>query len=418
MKKILIRVLCIIFCVLLCPICFSSCKSKDMITLGPYSITEAQYKYLASTFNRQILDSMGLFGYSYDAVDESTGLSIGQALDKNYTDIFQANILSLLYSQLLFDIYELEISQETLDLVDKNIATIVRYYAGGSSQDFDVYASAYGYSTSTIREVYIMQLKQEAVMNHLYGENGDKIDVETLDKIYKEDYMMFQTIVINNVYRIVEKEVDGKVTSSLVPLTDEEKQKRNDIIADLTNLFISPVEGYEYKIIDPSLSYEELYQLYSDDTAYPQGCYSKFPTVLTSQNAITAAALLKENDIGKIVAKRLFTQSGTIEIGSEKININAGDYFEYGYVFVKRMPLGEKPYLSDTYKSFFEDLAPDAKNKLFMEFLQNYEANESNYELETGELLEETPLSSVKANNLDYNFFYGDLGKAEESTTK
>lgn len=417
MKKTLIRVLCVLLCVALCPIILTSCKGKTIFSLGPYEITKGEYNYLAGMYVRQVLESLGLYGYSFDAVVESSGLSIGESLDMNYTDSFQANVFSLLYSQLLFDIYELELSDETEKLIDQNIQTILNYYGKGSEQGFNKYSKEYGYDADDMRSVYTMQMKQSMLVDHLYGASGEKISTEELDKLYTSNYMHFQTIVINTSYKLVWKDTDGdgvNDTSDLLPLSEETIQQRKDIIDDLTNLLVSPVEGYTYKVIDPSLSYDELYSLYSDDTAYPQGCYSKYPTSISGQNAITAAALLNINDVGKIIAKRLFTQSGSIQIGDETINVNAGDYFSYGYVFVKRLPLGQKPYENPIYNDFFSNFRIESKNVLFMEYLQRYEATEANYTLEChiDDLSTEMPLSKAVPNNLDYNFFYGNLGKS------
>lgn len=418
MKKALIRTLCVAFCVLFCLTFLASCKAKPIYELGPYSLSEEDYKYLAGMYNRQILESNGLFGYSYDALDETTGLTIGQALDTNYSSAFAANVLSLLYSQMLFDKYNLELGDEMTSTIESNIKTIVSYYGNGSEQEFDILAKKFGYTTDSLRKVYTMRMKQTLLIEHLYGKDGEKIDSETYEKIYKDDYMFFQTIVINATYRLVEKEVDGKKTTVPVALSKEERKQRLDIIDDLSNLLVNPKDGYVYKVIDPTLSYEELYKLYSDDTAYPQGCYSKYPTVITAQNAITAAALLREGDTGKIVAKRPFPQDAVFDYGDEQITVEKGKTLNYGYAFVKRMPLGDAPYRQETYKTFFTSFVADVKNELFAEVVQNYMLYECNFELEEAKNIDEYPLSSVLANNLDYNFFYGDLGKKQESTSK
>ncbi|MBQ7412113.1 MAG: hypothetical protein IJW10_04325 [Clostridia bacterium] len=401
MKRTLIRTLSALLCVFILLSCLVSCKAKPIYELGPYSISEMDYKYLIGMHNRQVLESMGLFGYSYDAIDESTGVSIGDSLDQGYTASFTASVISLLYSQLMFDKYNLSIDDETSKLIDDNITAIIASCGAGSEQEFDFLAKKYGFNTDTLRKIYTMQMKQSLLIEHLYGKNGEKIDQAILDSIYRENYMYFQTIVINNLYRVVEKEVDGKKVTTVEELSADEKKRRNDIIDDLNNLLVSPKDGYTYKVIDPTMSYEELYALYSDDTAYPQGCYSKFPTVLTAQNAITAAALIREGDTTKIVAKRPFTQD-TI-INGEKVS--AGDYVNYGYVFVKRMPLGEAPYTKDEYKTFFSSFFNDAKNELFGKAIQDYILNDANFELVESDEIKDYPLSSVPANNLDYNYF-------------
>ncbi len=417
MKRIISAIL--LICVMLSTLlCFSSCGNDTVFSLGKYEIKEDHYKYLASIHNRRQYASYQLdISTPWDATF-SGGLTVSQAIEATQND-FVNDIYMLLLSQLLFDIYELEMPKEMSDTIDSNVTTITNYYGAYSEQKFNQKSRAYGFTAKTLREVYTMQMKQTLVINHLFGENGEKIDPVRLEEIYEKNYMCFQTIVINNVYKLVkETNEKGEEQTVMEPLTELEIKERNDIIDDLTNLFIESEDGYQYKVIDPSKSYEELYALYSDDKAYPQGCYSPFPKNAAGQNAITAAALLKENDVAKVKANRFFMQGGSFKIGSETIKINAGDYFTYGNVFVKRLPLGEKPYNDELYKIFFENFIPSAISILYSEHLANFQKNEAGYQIKDHGVASEIPLSSINPNNLDYNFIYGDLGKSDSESSK
>ncbi len=416
------RFLCafLLICVLLCPLAlFTSCGNDTVFSLGPYEIKEDHYRYLASIYNRQILASNGMESASYDTPLSESGMTVGSMIDLMYTDKFLTNVFTLLYSQLLFDIYSLEMPQTMVDTINENVETVIGYYGGFSEQMFDQNAKVYGFTAKTLREVYTMQMKQTLVIEHLYGKDGEKIEKEKLDEIFEKNFFCFQTIVINNKYKFVTETNDkGETVDVIESLTEYEMQERNDIIDDLTNLFIDPDENYTYKVIDPSMTYEELYARYSDDKAYPQGCYTPYPSTATGQNAITAAALLKENDVARVIARRNFTQGGTFEIGGEKVTINAGDYFEYGYVFVKRLPITEGAYDMERYKDFFKDFKETSTATLFSEHLANFEANESSYELIDHNIAQDMPLSSVAPNNMDYNLIYGILSGKGESETK
>ncbi len=400
-------------------ICFSSCGNDAVYSLGPYEIKEDQFKYLASMFNRQTLEGAGLYGSPWNATVPSTGLTLAQTLDLRYTDSFLTSVMTLLYSQLLFDVLELEMPKEMVDTINKNVDTVVTYYGPYSEQKFDQNAKKlYGFTADTLREVYTMQMKQTLVVEHLFGANGEKIEDSELKAFYEKEYMKFNTIVINNAYKIVKETNDkGEVVEVLEALTESEVKERNDIIDDLTNLFIEPEDGYVYKVIDPTMSYEQLYARYSDDTAYPKGCYSRFPSVTSGQNALSAAALLSENDVARVIAKRSFAQGGKVTIGDKTITINAGDYFEYGYVFVKRLPLDEDAYKNEAYKNFFSDFKSSVTSKLFGEYLANYEKNESGYTVEDSGIAQDIPLSSVNPNDMDYNLIYGELSKSEEGSS-
>ena len=405
MKKIIIRTLCALLCVLLMPVCFVSCGEKTVFSLGPYKINEDHYRYLASIHNRQQFESFGISIESPWEAKFESGLTVAQAVDST-TSTFKNNVYMLLFSQLLFDTYELELSETVKNTIEQNVLTVTKYF-GGSEQKFNINSRPYGFTADTLRDIYTMQAKQTIVMEYLYGAQGEKISTEKLDELYNKNYMRFQTIVINNVYKVVtETDSEGKEVSKMEMLTEGEIAQRNNIIDDLTNLFISPQEGYVYKVIDPTMSYEMLYSLYSDDKAYPMGCYSPIPSSAASQNAITAAALLKENDVAKVKAKRFFQKGGSFQIGGETVTINPGDYFEYGSVFVKKLSMTERAYDDENYKSFFTNFRTSACSVLYAEHISNFQENETNQHIKDHGISSDISLSSVAPNNLDYLFLF------------
>ena len=418
MKRILSFIL--LICMLVSvTVCFSSCSNKTVFSLGKYEIKEDHYRYLASIHNRKQFDSYQIsVNTSLEAKFES-GLTVAQALDTTQQG-FLNDIYMLMFSQLLFDIYDLKLTKEIEDTIESNVTVITNYYGGYSEQKFNQKSRLYGFTAKTLREVFTMQSKQRLVIEHLFGANGEKIGKEDLDDIFEKNYMCFQTIIINNVYKLVKETNDkGEEVTVMEPLNEDEIKERNDIIDDLTNLFIESKEGYEYKVIDPTMTYDEIYAYYSDDKAYPQGCYTQFPKNAGAQNAISAAALLRENDVAKVKANRFFSQGGTFEIGGKKVTVNAGDYFTYGNVFVKRLPMEEGAYDKEEFKDFFSTFKASATSILYGEHIANFQANESGYQIKDHGRYEGMPLSSVYPNDLDYNFLYGDLGKEKtESSSK
>ena len=208
----------ILVCMLACSlVCFSSCGNDAVYSLGPYEIKEDHFKYLVSMFNRQTLESAGLYGSPWNASIPSTGLTLAQTLDLRYTDSFLTSVMTLLYSQLLFDVLELEMPKEMVDTINKNVDTVVTYYGPYSEQKFDQRAKKlYGFTADTLREVYTMQMKQTLVVEHLFGANGEKIEDSELKAFYEKEYMKFNTIVINNAYKIVKETNDkGEVVEVL-----------------------------------------------------------------------------------------------------------------------------------------------------------------------------------------------------------
>lgn len=410
MKRIVSLILCIILSLGMM-LSFTSCGKEDEVyKLGPYTIREDEYRYLMGVYRRNIGISLG-----YDETDwnstNASGMTIGEYVDTMYTSQFVSSVYMLLYSQAIFDAEGLKITQEDENIVKSNVFTVIAYISNYSEEDFNKIAKDYGFTADTLRSVYMMQLKQQKVQEHLFGNNGEKLTDEQINKHYLDEYIHFQTFVVNNTYKEVTNE-DGK--KEFVPLNEIEKQEKQDLIDDLTNLFASEDQkkkDYVYKVVDPTLSYEELWEKYSDDQFYPNGCYMKEPNLgqMNASPALTAANLLKENEVARVVAKQYF-QSDVPDA-----NINAGDFIEYGYVFVKRLALEEKGYANKENKDFFGDeFKENLVNTLFAEKIANYVETSAFYELQQNtEIVNSYKISTITPNYLDFDVLR-ELNKSDE----
>jgi hypothetical protein len=380
---------------------FASCGKEDEVyKLGPYVIREDEYRYLMGVYRRNIGISLG-----YDNVDwgstNASGMTIGTYVDSMYTSQFTSSLYMLLYSQAIFDNEGLSLTQEDENRIKTNVFTVIAYIANYSEEEFNKIAKEYGFTADTLRSVYAMQLKQQKVQEHLFGANGEKLTDSQINEYYNDKYIRFQTFVVNNTYKAVTNE-DGK--TEYVVLNEVEKQEKQDLIDDLTNLFAKEEEkkkDYVYKIIDPTLSYEELWKKYSDDQFYPNGCYMSEPNVgqMNASPALTAANLLKENEVARVKAKQYFQQN------IPDANINAGDWIEYGYVFVKKLALEEKGYANEANKDFFgEDFKETLVNTLFAKQIADYVENSAFYTLEQNtKIISSYKISEIKPNYLDFD---------------
>ena len=406
-KTVLKRVISFFLCLTVlagCLVCFSSCKSnEDVYKLGSYTIKEDEYNYLLGVYRRDIGKSLG-----YDNTDwnntNSSGMTIGQYVDSVYASQFQSHVLMLLYSQAIFDDEGLSLTKDEERIIETNVLSVIAHFGNYNEKKFDEVAEPYGFSADTLRSVYTMQVKQQKVMIHLFGEKGEKILPETVEQYYKDEYLKFQTLIINHTYKIVENS-DGK--SEMVQLNELEKQERLDLINDLTNLFMDKKSDYTYKVLtaeEQKMTYEQLWERYSDDMAYPGGCYMQRPTLnqMTASNTLAAAATLKTNEIGKVVANRYFQKS--VESSSGGTSINAGDYIEYGYVFVKKLELDDKAYDREENKDFFgANFQSSIINSLFAKQVANYVETEAFYELyQNTALVNSLTISRATPNYLDY----------------
>ncbi|MGM9645463.1 MAG: hypothetical protein ACI3XS_02065 [Eubacteriales bacterium] len=420
MKKRIISTICLILCILMLPVTFISCGKNSVYTLGPYEIKEDEYTYLIGMYKRRLLATLGYEEMSMSTQITDDGLTIGQYLDSVYRKEFDISIYTLLLSQSLFDEYGLTLTDKQKDDIEKLIDKTVNYYGGYSEQTFKRIVKQYGYTVDTMRSVYTMQAKENAVVAHLYGDDYSKLTAEAKENYYESAYLHFQVIVINNVYKAV-TDSDGK--TSYINLSESEKATKNQIISELNSLLVKEDREAKYPVItsalkmtvdelfeDPGKTYDLLFEKYSDDTLYPGGYYMIAPTSvnqIVTSNALSAAFLLKEGDCAVVTAKRYFEKDGTIEISGETETINAGDYFEYGEAFVRKLPLDEGAYSREENKDFFneDDFNYMAMKNDFYTVLENYQ-KECFYELRESSLKDSYSIASAIANDLDYNFIY------------
>ena len=413
MKRILTKLLILVLCLSMVIPCLFSCgNNQDIYRLGGYTIKADEYHYLLGMQKMQALKSLG-YSEKDIGIEIKEGYTLGDYIDALYSAQFEQSVLTLLFSVALFDEYNLTISDEKRQTSNEIINTLLTYYGGYSEKFLDKRLSNMGYSftTDTLRRVYEMQMKQGAVIEHLYGGNYEKLSEDAKQDFCNDYYMHFQVIVINTLYK---SHTDSAGKTTYTNLTPEEINVQKRIVAELTELLVNDNKDFNYLIIDPTLTYEELWEKYSDDTLYPQGYFMKKPvsqTVASSPTLATAFAL-KTGDCGVVPAKRYFDGNGSITTEDGEEQINAGDYFEYGSAFIKKLEMEKDAYTKDENKDFF---FPEGSNSFtqqacqynFYQKLTEYE-KESSIVVEYAKNLSQYKISGSKANELDYYYFFGD----------
>lgn len=411
MKKRLLSVLLASFLMLSMIPMLASCNSNDNIyELGAYSIKKDEYEYLMGMQKKLTLVNLGAKeSQLYDEVLE--GVSLGNYMDALYREEFDQSVLTLLFSQIMFDELGLTLSQDKIDYANSLVQSLIDNIGGGIEKIFNKWLSNSGYSFSadTLRRVYLMQYKEAMVLNHLYGENRDKIDEIDIEDCYQNTYMHFQVIIINTLYK---KHTDSTGKTTYINLTDDERKYYKQLESELTALLVDEDDSFNYIILkdDKNLSFDELYKKYSDDQFFPQGYYMKKPTSqqFASSDTLATALMLAEGECGVIDAKRYFEGDGSIKTENGEEEIKDGDYFTYGSAFVKKLPLDEKAYDREENKEFFpkESFLKSAAQYTYYKLLSKYEVDNNSTVYASSDKNGYTYFT-IKANELDYYLFYG-----------
>ena len=388
---------------------FSSCGSQNAYELGPYSITEKEYCYLLGMFKKQLLVSLG---YTEEQIgyEVSEGVTLGEYLERTYKAEFEQSVFTLLFSQALFDEYGLSLTEEQENNLNASASGIIYYYGNLSESRFNEISAPYGFDADTLRSIYFKQAKESAVIRHLYGDNYSNLSDALKESFYKESYLHFQVLIVNTLYK---KYVDSEGNTTYLNLSESEREYALLLEKELKELLVNENKDYNYIILKDKLhlSYEELWELYSDDTVYPQGYYMRIPSAsqMQSSSTLSAAFLLKEGDCGSVTAKRYFTGSGSIKTEDGKEEIKEGDFFEYGTAIVKKLSLDDGAYAREENKDFFPEstFLQNATQASYFKHLQEYESTTFYTLMYNKDLQGKHTLESVLANEIDYEYLYG-----------
>lgn len=405
--------LCAILCIISCLPVLNSCAADTMYELGPYSIDEEEYAYLMCTHKRQVLETLGLDeAYINYQVSEDNTKTYGEYIESMYREQFEQSVYSLLYAQALFDEYELSLTEEEQESISA-VAKAIIYNYGGSNQGFDRAVEEYGFNHKTIYSIYEKQAKESKVISHVFGDNYDKLTDKQKEYYYTENYIHFQTIVVNCLYQ---KNADG--TFSNIP--EEARKTKLQLVDELSKFLCSEDMEYEYTILPALLNvddmskvtYEDIYNntIINDDLTYPGGMYMVQPNLyqLTVKTTLTQAMATPEGDVSAIEAKRYFEGDGTITLSGTTETVKKGDYFEYGTAFIKRLPLDEGAWKREENKDFFNDsgfISGVARTILFNTYA-DYEKQCPYTLIVNNTLKEEYSLATMPANRFDYEYFH------------
>lgn len=410
MKRIICHTLCLIFTVLLLIPMLSACgKDKNIYELGEYAITEKEYNYLMGMFKKRALASLGgsLTDDSFET-EIGDGHTFGEYFEARYRDGFEQSVMTLLYSQSLFDELGLSLTDEEKSTINATATAIIAYYGNYNEGEFNKLAKDYGFDDEAMRHVYEMQFKENKVRQHLLGIDNESIKESEREEYYQETYLRYKMLIVNTLYKL---HTDSSGEVKFVLLDEYEKAERELLSKELRELLVNKNMEYDYILLkdDLSLSFDELWEKYSDDTYYPGGIYGPaHPTEeqLSGSNTLSAAYESKVGEVKVVTAKRYFEGNASLEDGNT--TIKPGDYFEYGDVFVKRLELNEGGYDKKANREFFgESFEAGVANAVYYKAILNH-ADSLPYDIMISDKLAEYTFASVKSNELDYYFFEGD----------
>ena len=324
---------------------FTACggaPGNPVLSLGSTTVSDNVYHYWASTYKGEYL-------YRYEDVKNTAEYWESELVDGiSAAEYFDAVILqSVKYNLVcmkLFDEYGLTITAAQKQSIRDRINDYVTEYADGNKNLLNLALGEYGVNMQMLEQIYIDEAKTTKVYDAVYGKNGrTPLDDEALEKFYKENYVHFQMIFINNMYQYVADENGNPVLDengyyATEPLDADVKATRDDTVRKVQ------------KRLDAGEAFDALYEEYAEIKDYPGGYY------------YSSAGTYNDR-----VYYDLAEAAGALQVG--EVTTVQGDY---GTCIIQKLDLPDGAWGEKENSDFFDGFRDTVGDALFREFLEGY----------------------------------------------
>ena len=377
----LVMVISMLVCVL------ASCSSTPVMTLDvdgkTYTITQGEYSTFMKVIKANLLISFG-YGSALENYIWEWNVNEDQTYDEYYSGYVYNHMKSVLVEKYLFDLYGLEIPEETLAEYKVSVDNMNKSY--GSAGSYKMY---FGYMAQDYVDYYVKSLEiSDLIIKHLYtGENAvDPVTDEERETYYSENYSGYMYIYLdmNNAVKTIEDEdettyyvgfdssnteykllittedgvttienvgrVDGKEMDDDVKIvgfkTYELDEDGVDEKSNLPDLILQSLEaGGDFKTL--ALRYSDDYYTYF----YENGAIVTDPSELVNND--TVADAVRELEVGEY---------------TDKLEISDGKYV---YI-IKKVELIDKAYELEEYENLFTNFEDNVMYEKYDKLVDNY----------------------------------------------
>ncbi len=268
--------------------------------------------------------------------------------EEYYNQSILENCKNYLAALVMFEKEGLSLSQSTLQEIDEEISFYIDYDCGGSEEKLDTLLSKYGTDAEELRRIYEIEAKYNAVLTHLYGEDGSQISDSVKDEYYRANYYRFKQIIVSNFYYEYQTDENGDIiyfdSESGLPVYDSENGK--------------------YAYDEKGNRLEDEYGvdiMFGDDGKYLYDKEKGYPAPVADEEGHAIKHMYSESEMNERVAKIadiLDAASNGNTAAFEalmpewEVYVGAGDYYKDGY------------YLSDLESGGYSDEMLEILNEL------------------------------------------------------
>ena len=333
--------------------------SAAVMTLGDNVIDVGTYRYLYSTYKARYLSKYSVA----DTAEFWRATRADSTTNAAWMDsLIRDSVRMRLAAEYLFETDGLTLPDGMQDNIVDYVNDVKNERFDGDDEKFAAALAEFGTDEEGFRASIAADEKMNALFERYFGSNGVRaVTDEERDEFYRENYVHFAQININDAYAYVEEDgsyvqnEDGSYESRA--LTEAEAGEKREKIA----------------IVETSLAagetVESLYARFSENTDYPNGYYFTRANASKYDEEIVSAAF--GLDEGETTMLRT----------------------EHGTFFIERLALDEGGFAAGN-EDFFGDFESAVKNSLFDELLKSYFDKIS----EDAEAVESLTVAAVRAN--------------------
>ena len=268
MKRMIIRVLCIIL-IVSSILCFVSCagtkdyfyknNTKEFVyKIGDFVVEKNFYTYWLARYKAVLMYTYSDIRDTDEYWDSEQGDSTTNEIMTSYADSTVKNYIASLY---LFNKFALDLGSSKLATVEQQLSEILEDGYDGNVSSLNAEAYQYGINYDMLRQIYIAEAKTEAVYSYLTTQLlKGKLTDELRESYLLDNYAHTTHIFIGTEYSYniddegnIIYDSNGNYTTSL---TDAQKKEKQDIIAQIDALELNAVNFSDYQSKfneDPSL---------------------------------------------------------------------------------------------------------------------------------------------------------------------
>lgn len=320
---------------------FTSACTSEKYALKYKSTTASENEYL-----------YWLSGYKYLFLNyylggQDTDEAWNYKVSENGTTI-EALLSSVALENIKNNVVLLELAKEAnIKLSNDDTKSVEDYIASliekeGSREKLDSALSAYGVTSSMLKEIYIKQKKIELERQSLFAEGGElTLTDKERDDYFDSEYVRIKHIYINNVKDFARDDEGDLIIDSSTgtyktrELSDEEKAEKTSLAKSI------------YADIKAGGDFDALMQANTADTTmniYPDGYY------------VTASSTRLPTDL---IKKALSMNEGESAYVESEIGIH----------IIKREPLEARAYADEANSAFFTDFESTLESAKLSNFL-------------------------------------------------